>query len=267
MPELRIQNKGHHQRIFYVDSEEKRPWLILLHGLAGNHTLMNEQFLHFSSNYRVIVPDLPGHGGSEPATNDTIQESAQAIQILCDQLQVRNPVLIGHSFGGIVGLELMRTRALHPKAIALLDAPMLIPPQILSSIRPLQKALRSGNYAQALSTFMDVLFFSPFDNPVNVSRIKQMFLAFARDRFLRLSEEMNMFPAEEALAQCECPLFYLKGAVPLDLERLMALVPQALYGQAVATGHFLQIEVPGQVNGMIDRFLQVERLLKTRKAA
>ena len=41
------------------------------------------------------------------------------------------------------------------------------------------------------------------------------------------------------------------------MTRLHALAPQILYGKTVGSGHFCQLEVPEQVNAMIDRFLAI----------
>lgn len=42
-----------------------------------------------------------------------------------------------------------------------------------------------------------------------------------------------------------------------DLARLAELVPTRLLGRTVGSGHFHQLEVPGQVNAMLDRFLRL----------
>jgi len=51
---------------------------------------------------------------------------------------------------------------------------------------------------------------------------------------------------------------YLAAASPLaDLARLRELCPHVMIGQTVGAGHFHQLEVPVQVNAMIDRFLEL----------
>ncbi|MBK5198896.1 MAG: alpha/beta hydrolase, partial [Methyloceanibacter sp.] len=42
-----------------------------------------------------------------------------------------------------------------------------------------------------------------------------------------------------------------------DIARLRELVPQLRFGHVVGSGHFCQLEVPEQVNAMIDRFLAI----------
>ena len=42
-----------------------------------------------------------------------------------------------------------------------------------------------------------------------------------------------------------------------DMTRLHELIPALHFGQTVGSGHFCQLEVPDQVNAMIERFLAV----------
>ena len=56
------------------------------------------------------------------------------------------------------------------------------------------------------------------------------------------------------------PSLYIAADEPSprsDVARLKELAPGLLYGQTVGSGHFCQLEVPGQVNAMIDRFVQL----------
>jgi pimeloyl-ACP methyl ester carboxylesterase len=44
-----------------------------------------------------------------------------------------------------------------------------------------------------------------------------------------------------------------------DMMRFHALAPQILYGKTVGSGHFCQLEVPEQINAMIERFVTIAR--------
>jgi pimeloyl-ACP methyl ester carboxylesterase len=60
-----------------------------------------------------------------------------------------------------------------------------------------------------------------------------------------------------ALAACTVPVLLLRtdlGDVPGAL-RLQEIKPDLELGMTVGAGHFHQLEVPGQVNAMIERFL------------
>jgi pimeloyl-ACP methyl ester carboxylesterase len=43
----------------------------------------------------------------------------------------------------------------------------------------------------------------------------------------------------------------------LDMARFHEMFPQILYGKTVGSGHFCQLQVPEQVNAMIERFLAI----------
>src|SRR3989440_394005 len=65
-----------------------------------------ENIPRFAQQRRVIVPDLPGFGGSEmPAEKISIPGYGRFIEALCDQLDLGEVVVIGNSMGGFVSAE------------------------------------------------------------------------------------------------------------------------------------------------------------------
>jgi len=91
------------------------PPLVLVHGLGG--TIENWRALAppLAIDHRVLVPDLPGHGGSgllsEARDVDALSEAVLGI---VDAEEAGEAVWIGHSLGGLVAL---RAAALRPDAI------------------------------------------------------------------------------------------------------------------------------------------------------
>lgn len=79
------------------------PAVILLHGFCGSSRYWQDIAPKLETSYRVIAPDLRGHGGSsvpdEPYLMETI---ASDISLLMDKLGVDKAVLCGHSMGGYV---------------------------------------------------------------------------------------------------------------------------------------------------------------------
>ena len=71
---------------------------------------------------------------------------------------------------------------------------------------------------------------------------------------------MAAFADDGAATRLQTPALYIAADEPTprtDLVRLRELAPGMLYGQTVGSGHFCQLEVPDQVNAMIDRFLRL----------
>lgn len=88
--------------------------LVLVHGLGG--TIENWQALApaLAARHRVLVPDLPGHGGSAPLPEARhVDALAEAVLATVDAEDSRDAVWIGHSLGGVVAL---RAAVLRPEA-------------------------------------------------------------------------------------------------------------------------------------------------------
>ena len=83
--------------------------LVLLHGWGQNIDMMKPIGDKFLKNYRVIIIDLPGHGKSNEPTNVlTVYDYSLMIHELLKELKVKNPTIIGHSFGGKIALVYAR---------------------------------------------------------------------------------------------------------------------------------------------------------------
>lgn len=70
---------------------------------------------------------------------------------------------------------------------------------------------------------------------------------------------LNDWNGVGALALCTVPTLLLRAALGGNPEavRLLAIKPDLQVGLTVGAGHFHQLEVPEQVNAMIERFLQL----------
>ena len=72
---------------------------------------------------------------------------------------------------------------------------------------------------------------------------------------------MGEFDGAGALARATVPVLSIGSAVPSNASAdLRRLFPAITVGQTVGSGHFNQLEVPDQVNAMIERFLAVNGL-------
>jgi pimeloyl-ACP methyl ester carboxylesterase len=72
---------------------------------------------------------------------------------------------------------------------------------------------------------------------------------------------MGEFDGESALAGATVPVLSIGSAVPANSAAdLRRACPAITIGQTVGAGHFIQLEVPDQVNAMIERFLAITDL-------
>lgn len=90
----------------YIDKGEGTP-IVLIHGLGQRKEAWKPQF-PLAEKYRLIIPDLRGHGETELEDNITIKTFAQDIVELLDHLNVSKAYICGLSLGGIIAQELYK---------------------------------------------------------------------------------------------------------------------------------------------------------------
>lgn len=91
-------------KIYYSDTGSGRT-IVLLHGYLESSEIWKDFAGLVSERYRVISVDLPGHGRSTVYGEiHTMEFMASGIRQLLSSLDIRNPVIVGHSMGGYVAL-------------------------------------------------------------------------------------------------------------------------------------------------------------------
>ncbi len=112
-------------KVHYL-TQGQGPDLILIHGASGNLRDLLPLIALLSPHYRVTAFDRPGLGWSDPISEGTSLK-AQALQLAeaADQLGLRDPILLGQSYGGAVALAWALYAPAKPRALALISSPSL----------------------------------------------------------------------------------------------------------------------------------------------
>lgn len=91
--------------IFYEQLGEGLP-IILLHGWGTNHHTFNALSKMLKNKYQVFVLDLPGFGNSsEPAQPFSVGDYVTVLKAFINDLGIKNPIILGHSFGGRIAIK------------------------------------------------------------------------------------------------------------------------------------------------------------------
>jgi pimeloyl-ACP methyl ester carboxylesterase len=102
-------------RLFYRDLSDG-PAIVLLHGWTMSHQVWDRQVRELGSRYRLILPDLRGHGDSDkPVGAYDPERHAADIVALLDHLGLDRAIVVGWSFGGMTALQLACS---HPHRVA-----------------------------------------------------------------------------------------------------------------------------------------------------
>ncbi|MFZ0835489.1 MAG: alpha/beta fold hydrolase [Mycobacterium sp.] len=106
MSDIRFVNLHGHRIAYREEGDPAAEPLLLIHGMAASSRAWLPIIGPLSAKYRVIAPDLLGHGRSDkPRTDYSLGAFAVWIRDLLDELDIPVATLVGHSLGGGVALQ------------------------------------------------------------------------------------------------------------------------------------------------------------------
>jgi pimeloyl-ACP methyl ester carboxylesterase len=137
--------------------------------------------------------------------------------------------------------------------VVLLDGRVLVRPEANQGTMQLVKALETPGWRDALIGFL-----TSIAGPA-AERVRADIPAAARVYAApMLSDLVNQARSGEdarELAAVPCPLMYVHSKMPIDLERLHQVQPDAIVEEIPGVGHYQMLTAPDQVNALLDRFL------------
>jgi len=118
--------------IHYIERGSGEP-LLLIHGLGNTIELWNAQHM-LSEHFRLIIPELRGHGNSEITSDISIRSFVSDIFSLLDFLKIENVHICGLSLGGIIAQEMYVRRPAQVKSLILCNSVSYTPYFLRSSV-------------------------------------------------------------------------------------------------------------------------------------
>lgn len=122
-------------RMYYETLGEGEP-LVLLHGFGTSGALWEPLVEAFAEDYKLIIPDLRGHGRSTNFTNQfTHRQSALDVYALLDELKIDEFRGMGISTGGMTLIHMATQQPERPDAIVLIGATAYFPEEARDVMR------------------------------------------------------------------------------------------------------------------------------------
>jgi pimeloyl-ACP methyl ester carboxylesterase len=105
------------------------PTVVLLHGIASNHHNWTHVVPNIAHECRIIVPELLGFGDSPKPLwpQYRLQDHVRSVLYTLDRKRIRGPiVLVGHSMGSLIAVEIARQRPQLVRHLVLCGIPLYI---------------------------------------------------------------------------------------------------------------------------------------------
>jgi pimeloyl-ACP methyl ester carboxylesterase len=105
--------------------------VLFIHGAGANPSVWHFQILHFKDS---IAVELPGHPNGSGLT--TIDDYASVVEHLIDVRRIHEPILVGHSMGGAIAIELaLRKQRLRALVLVGTGARLRVHPELFVKIK------------------------------------------------------------------------------------------------------------------------------------
>ncbi|TQK31163.1 alpha/beta fold hydrolase [Arthrobacter sp. SLBN-53] len=267
----------HGVRQAVVDQGDGDEVLLLIHGMAGSAETWRAVLPQLAKKYRVIAPDLLGHGqSSKPRTDYSLGAFAVGLRDLLDELGVRSATVVGHSLGGGVAMQFLYQHPEYCRRLVLMGSGGLGPDvgwilRLLAApgaelVMPLiapPPVLRAGNAVRSWLTSVGLR--SP-----RGAEIWNAYSSFAdsetREAFLRTLRSVVDYRGQSVSAlnrlnlREELPVLAIWGEddniIPVDhAYSALQARPDCRLEILPGIGHFAQVEAPLEVIELIDEFI------------
>ena len=249
--------------LHYTEQGSGTP-LVLLHGFPFSSAIWREQIARLSDQYRVITPDLRGHGRS-PVTDDvyTMELLAADVIALLDTLDIAQAVIIGHSMGGYVALALGRIAPERLLALGLVGSQAAPDTELARKKRfdLCDEVIKHGSSAVAEAQMPRL--FAPIEHEDDTikEQVNALMLSTKPAALINTLKGMAARPdSTPQLSGFALPMLIVAGdkdaIIPLENSEILATLPlQCTLVTIENGGHMMMLEQPQATTLAIRQFM------------
>ena len=267
----------------YVDQGHGEP-LLLVHGFPLDHSMWQRQIDFFQSNFRVICPDLPGFGASEPMSGFgeltagvksagdseslSMESLADWLVAFLNAIACVEPVnYCGLSMGGYIGWQFWRRHPSRLKSMIAANTRASKDDELVRRARHMAAAQVRVSGAQSVADAMiEKLFYLAGDqDPLEIEYIAKVHQTiFTTDPGVISAGQIGMSQRVDAtgwLSEIAIPMLFIGGEFdsitpPAEMQSNAAAANNAPFETIPAAGHLTPLEQPDAFNLSVGQFLE-----------
>jgi 3-oxoadipate enol-lactonase len=243
----------------YYEVAGSGPALVFLHAFGCDRRLWQAQVAHFARRYRVVSYDARGYGKSDVPAGAPYAHG-EDLRALLDHLEIADAALCGASMGGQNAIELALRHPGRVRALVLLSASLQGFPfsrEIKELFAAMNQAARTTGVESAKALFLasEVV-------GAAVDSVRPMLADYSGWHWLHDSPVDTLKPPMmERLGELTAPTLAVSGERnPADLraafDYFVERVPAAKRLVLPGVGHFANLEVPDELNRLVEQFLE-----------
>jgi len=239
--------------------------VVFLHGIGGGAKCFAPQMASFArAGYQPVALDLIGYGRREPVEALSFEALAEDVEFAISESGLEQPVLVGHSMGGMVVQTLLRRqRGDYRAAVLSCTSPAFGNPAgdfqkkfVADRLAPLDAGKSMADAAPGAADNV----MAPNADPAGRALFIEQYAAVPEATYRAAVKCLVTFDERANLPNLKVPVLCLaaeldRNAPPPVLEKMAGKIPGAYYLCLSGLGHMPNLEAPAAFDGAIFNFL------------
>jgi len=252
--------------IHYKEYGEGEKTLIFVHGWGCDLNTWKYQFDHFQNEHRLVFIDLPGYGKSDKTERQyTLDLFAKSVLAVVNDLDTKKPVLIAHSMGLPVCIEVIKRMKNDNAKLCNIDGVYFNFPTDSIELQNYKKGLnefanmfKGEKYETNVEEFVNG--FVTKDTPSDVSNYILSTMTKTPE-FVGYSSMKSLIDEKywdkEMLTTQTLAIYAKMDELPPNNENILKeQFPNLTYKEMEGVNHFLMMEKANEVNQILEEFIK-----------
>jgi pimeloyl-ACP methyl ester carboxylesterase len=237
--------------------------LLLLHAFPLNGEMWRPQIEALAPHYRLLAPDLPGFGATPlPGAAYTLDDLADSLAALLDELAIEQVTLAGLSMGGYIAFSMLRYHPQRIRALVLADTRAGADNDQGKAGREANARLAEEQGAAAIADKLLPNLLSPNATPETVAHMRAIITANDPAGIAAALRAMaKRADSTDLLTSIAVPTLIVVGTQdtltpPAEAHALHQAIAGSKLSEVYRAGHIANLEQPQAFNDLLLLFLR-----------